>query len=145
MCEMLIQIGAQVIGNDTVVTFSNSLGSTFELNVMMPVLAYNLLQSIELLASGSRVFARRCVVGLEVDAERSENNVERSLAMCTVLAPAIGYDKAAEIARVAYETGRTVREVALEVSGLDKAKLEELLDPRKQTGQEPRGEFDAGA
>jgi len=141
MCEMLIQIGAQVIGNDAAVTFSNSLGSTFELNVMMPVMAHNLLQSIELLARGSRVFAGRCVDGLEADAERCESNVERSLAPCTALAPAIGYDKAAEIARVAHETGRTVREVALEMSGLDKAKLEELLDPGKQTGSEPRAGF----
>jgi fumarate hydratase, class II len=133
MCEMLIQIGAQVIGNDAAVTFSNALGSSFELNVMMPVMAYNLLQSIELLARGSRVFAGRCVDGLEADAERCESNVERSLAMCTALAPAIGYDKAAEIAKVAYETGRTIREVALEMSGLDKAKLDGLLDPRRQT------------
>ena len=133
---MLIQIGAQVIGNDAAVTFSNSLGSTFELNVMMPVMAYNLLQSIELLASGSRVFTVRCVNGLAADADRCESSVERSLAMCTALAPAIGYDKAAEIARVAHETVRTVREVALEMSGLDKAKLDGLLDPRKQTGEE---------
>jgi fumarate hydratase class II len=137
MCEMLIQIGAQVIGNDTVITFSNSLGSTFELNVMMPVMAYNLLQSIELLANGGRVFARHCVNGLEADVDRCESSVERSLAMCTALVPAIGYDKAAEIAKIAFETGRTVRESALEMSGLDKTKLEELLDPKRQTVPRP--------
>jgi fumarate hydratase class II len=132
MCEMVIQVGAQVIGNDTVVTFGGTFGN-LELNVMLPVIAYNLLQSIELLANASRVFARRCVAGLEADVERCQANIEQSLAMCTALAPVIGYDKAAHIAKVAYETRRTVREVAIELSGLDKAKLDELLDPVKQT------------
>ena len=132
MCEMVMQVGAQVIGNDAVVTFSAASGN-FELNTMMPVMAYNLLQSIELLANASRVFARRCVVGLEADAGRCQSNLERSLAMCTALAPEIGYDQAAKIAKVAYETGRTVREVALEISGLDKAKIDRVLDPKSQT------------
>jgi fumarate hydratase class II len=132
MCEMLIQVCAQVIGNDAVVTFSGTYGA-FELNTMLPVTAYNLLQSIELLASGSRVFARRCVAGLEADAEKCESNIEQSLAMCTTLAPVIGYDNAAKVAKVAYESGRTVREVAMEISGLNKQKIDELLDPRSQT------------
>jgi fumarate hydratase class II len=132
MCEMMIQVCAQVIGNDAVVTFSGTYGA-FELNTMLPVTAYNLLQSIELLASGSRVFARRCVSGLEADAEKCESNIEQSLAMCTALAPVIGYDEAAKIAKVAYESGRTVREVALEISGLDKRRIDKLLDPRSQT------------
>src|SRR6266850_4146447 len=132
MCEMMIQVCAQVIGNDAVVTFSGTYGA-FELNTMLPVTAYNLLQSIELLASASRVFARRCVVGLEADAEKCESNIEQSLAMCTALAPVIGYDNAANIAKVAYESGRTVREVAMEISGLDKRRIDELLDPRRQT------------
>jgi fumarate hydratase class II len=132
MCEMMIQVCAQVVGNDAVVTFSGTFGA-FELNTMLPVTAYNLLLSIELLASGSRVFARRCVVGLEADAEKCESNIEQSLAMCTALVPAIGYDNAAKLAKVAYETGRTVREVAMEISGLDKRKLDELLDARSQS------------
>ena len=132
MCEMVIQVGAQVIGNDAAVTFAGTFGN-FELNTMQPVAAYNLLQSIELLTSASRVFARRCITGLEADAEKCEGNIEQSLAMCTALAPEIGYDKAAKIAKVAYETGRTVREVALEISGLDKAKLDKLLDAKSQT------------
>jgi fumarate hydratase class II len=86
-----------------------------------------------LLTSASRVFARRCVVGLEADAQKCESNIEKSLAMCTSLAPVIGYDKAAKIAKVAYESGRTVREVALETSGLGKDKIAELLDARSQT------------
>jgi fumarate hydratase, class II len=132
MCEMLIQAGAQVIGNDAAITFGGAFGN-FELNVMMPVIAYNLLESIELLANGARVFARRCVVGLEPDAARCEGNIENSLAMSTALAPVIGYDKAAKIAKVAYETGATIRHAALELSGLDKTKLDELLDARSQT------------
>jgi fumarate hydratase class II len=132
MCEMVIQVGTQVIGNDAVVSFAGTFGN-FELNTMLPVAAYNLLQAIELLTSASRVFARRCVAGLEADAEKCESNIEQSLAMCTALVPEIGYDKAAKIAKVAYETGRTVREVALEISGLDKATLDKLLDAKSQT------------
>ncbi len=132
MCEMVIQVGAQVIGNDATITFGGASGN-FELNTMMPVIAYNLLQSIELLTNATRVFALRCVNGLEADVERCERNVERSLAMCTALAPVIGYDEAARIAKLASESGRTVREVALEISGISKEKLDELLDPKRQT------------
>jgi fumarate hydratase class II len=141
MCEMVIQAGAQVIGNDAVVTFAGTFGN-FELNTMLPVTAYNLLQAIGLLANASRVFARRCITGLIADAEKCEGNIEQSLAMCTALAPEIGYDKAAKIAKVAYETGRTVREVALEISGLDKKRLDELLDAKSQT--EPGVGFGTG-
>ena len=136
MCEMVIQAGAQVIGNDAVVTFAGTFGN-FELNTMLPVTAHNLLQAIGLLTNASRVFAHRCVAGIEADAEKCEANIERSLAMCTALAPEIGYDQAAKIAKVAYETGRTVREVAMEISGLDKKRLDVLLDARRQT--EPGG------
>jgi fumarate hydratase class II len=132
MCEMLLQVCAQVIGSDAAITFGGSFGN-FELNVMMPVMAHNLLQSMELMAKGSQVFARRCVAGLEVNREKCKANLELSLSNCTILAPVIGYDKAAKIAKVAYETNRTIRQVAQELSGLDKAKLEELLDPAKQT------------
>jgi fumarate hydratase class II len=132
MSEMVLQVSAQVIGNDAAITFGGTFGN-FELNTMLPVIAHNLLQSIELMANAARVFARRCVAGLEADAEKCESNIERSLAMCTALAPIIGYDKAAKIAKIAYETGRTVREVALETSGLDKAKIDKLLDPATQT------------
>jgi fumarate hydratase, class II len=136
MCEMVIQVGAQVIGNDATVTFAGTFGN-FELNTMLPVTAHNLLQAIALLTNASRVFAHRCVAGLEVDAEKCAANIEQSLAMCTALAPEIGYDKAAKIAKVAYETGRTVRAVAAEMSGLDGNKLNELLDAKSQT--EPGG------
>jgi fumarate hydratase, class II len=133
MSEMLIQVGAQVMGNDAVIAFGGAFGA-FELNTMLPVTAYNLLQAIELLAVASQVFSRRCVAGLEAETGRCEGNVENSLAMCTGLAPILGYDRAAAIAKLAHESGRTVREVALEVSGLDKPTLERLLDPRRQAG-----------
>jgi fumarate hydratase class II len=132
MCEMLLQVCAQVLGNDTAITFSGSFGN-FELNVMMPVMTHNLLEAIELLAKGSQVFARRCVNGLEAGREKCNGNLELSLSNCTILAPVIGYDKAAKIAKVAFETNRTIRQVAAEISGLDPAKLDELLDPAKQT------------
>ncbi|MHC1767980.1 MAG: class II fumarate hydratase [Verrucomicrobiia bacterium] len=132
MSEMLIQVCAQVIGNDAAVTLGGAFGN-FELNVMMPLIAHNLLESIQLLANGSRVFARRCIEGLEADAQRCEAAVEQSLAMCTALAPVIGYDAAAQIAKKAFQSGRTIREVARETAELDQAKLEELLDPRRQT------------
>jgi fumarate hydratase class II len=134
MCEMVIQVGAQVIGNDAAITFGGTFGN-FELNTMLPVIAHNLLQSVEILANASQVFARRCVAGLEADAAKCEANIERSLAMCTALATVIGYDKAARIAKVAYETSRNVREVAAELSGLDETTLNRLLDPRSQTGK----------
>jgi fumarate hydratase, class II len=138
MSEMLMQVCAQVIGNDTVIAFAGAHGN-FELNVMMPVLAHNLLQSIELLANGTRVFTEKCVEGLEADRARCETFVEQSLAMCTALVPAIGYDAAAAIAKKAYASGRTVREVALETSGLDAATIEHLLDPGRQTGSIDKG------
>lgn len=129
MCEMLMQVSAQVIGNDTAITVGASHGN-FELNVMMPVIARNLLESIELLANGARVFAVRCVAGLEADRQRCEQNIEQSLALCTPLAPVIGYEKAAEIAKLAHASGRTVREVAAERSGLDPGELSRIMDPQ---------------
>lgn len=134
MCEMVIQVGAQVLGNDAVVTFSGTYGA-FELNTMLPVAAYNLLQSIELLANAARVFSKRCIVGLEADEAECEAKIEKSLAMGTALAPVIGYDKAAAIAKAAYQSGKTVREVARERSGIDPAELDRLLDPRTQTAE----------
>ena len=114
MSEMVLQVAAQVIGNDATIAWAAGMGSTFELNVMMPVMAYNLLQSIELLAKAARVFADRCVGGLEANVERCEALVEQSLAMCTSLAPIVGYDKAAEMAKESFKTGKTVRQIAEE-------------------------------
>jgi fumarate hydratase, class II len=132
MCEMMIQVGAQVIGNDATITFAGTFGN-FELNTMLPIVAYNLLQAIDLLTNASRIFAQRCVMGIEANRKRCESNIEQSLGMCTALAPVIGYDRAADIAKFAYETNRTVREVALELSGLPLGEIDKLLDPGNQT------------
>jgi len=133
IAESLLMACAQVIGYDATITWCCAAGN-FELNVMMPVMAYDLLESIELLAAASRNFDRRLIQGIQADAQRASGYVEQSLAMCTVLAPVIGYEKAAAIAKEAYRSGRTVREVARETSGIPEGRLNELLDPRTQTG-----------
>ena len=132
MAESLMQVCAQVTGNDAAVSLCG-LSGNFELNVMMPAMAHNLLQSVELLARGVGVFTERCVRGLEADRKRCESLIEQSLAMVTSLAPVLGYDRAAQIAKRAYETGRTVREVAREEQVLSEAELDRLLDPRPMT------------
>jgi fumarate hydratase class II len=133
MSEMVLQVCAQVVGNDATIAWSGALGSTFELNVMMPVMAYNLLQSIELLSQAARVFADRCVNGLEADRQRCESLVEQSLAMCTSLAPLIGYDQAADMAKESFKTGKTVRQVATQRKALTPEQLNHALDPRRMT------------
>jgi len=102
---------------------------------MIPLIARNLLESIRLLANASRLFAERCLAGLEADRERAAEGVERSLGMATALAPRIGYDRAAEIAKASAETGRTVREICLERGLLPPAELAALLDAHAQTGK----------
>ena len=130
--EAVLMVAAQVIGNDATITLGGMSG-VFELNVMMPVIAYNLLQSIEILASACRLLAERCVAGLEADAERNLEVIEKSLAMVTALVPRIGYDTAASIAEEAYATGRNVREIALERRVLAPEELARALDPRAMT------------
>jgi len=132
IAESVIQVAVQVIGNDLVVTLGGQWGA-FELNTMLPVMASNLLESIRIMANAASNFASRCIDGLEVDEERTAAMIERSMAMVTALAPVIGYDKAADIAKVAHESGRAVREVAREASGLDEKELDELLDPMRMT------------
>ncbi|HEX5759619.1 MAG TPA: class II fumarate hydratase [Thermoanaerobaculia bacterium] len=126
--ESVLMVCAQVVGNDATITLAGMSGN-FELNVMMPLIAYDLLQSIELLAAAARLLAERTVEGLEANRERAEELVERSLAMVTSLVPKIGYDAAAEIAKESVRTGRTVRELAREKRVLPEAELEEALDP----------------
>ncbi|MCP9439237.1 MAG: aspartate ammonia-lyase, partial [Nitrospira sp.] len=111
--------------------------ANFELIVMLPVMAYNLLQSIELLAAASHNFAAKCIEGIRANEERCRNLIEQSLALCTALAPEIGYEAAAKLAKEAYQSGRTVREVAMERGVLPATRLSELLDPWRMT--EPGG------
>jgi fumarate hydratase, class II len=133
IAESVLMVCAQVIGHDATIAWSAAAGN-FELNVMMPVMAYDLLESIELLAAASRNFAERLVDGLEADRERAGAYVEQSLAMGTALAPEIGYEKAAELVKEANRSGRTLREVAREKSGIGEERLNELLDPKRQSG-----------
>jgi fumarate hydratase class II len=132
MCEMLIQVCAQVIGNDTAITLG-CRESYFELNVGMPLMTHNLLESIRLLSSGVRVFTDRCVSGIEANGQRCAELIEGSLAMCTSLAPKIGYDKAAAIAKEAFSSGKTVRQVAKDKKVLSDAELSKTLDPWSMT------------
>jgi fumarate hydratase class II len=139
MSEMVLQVAAQVIGNDATVAWSGAFGSTFELNVMMPVMAFNILQSIELLSRAARVFADRCAAGLTANTQRCAELVEQSLAMCTSLAPLIGYDRAAEIAKESMKNGKTVRQVAAEKKVLSDADLQKALEPARMT--EPQADM----
>ena len=130
----LVHIARLCSTNDATIAFAGSgLGSSFELNVMMPVMAYNLLQSIELLSRAARVFADRSAAGIEANRERCESLVEQSLAMCTSLAPLIGYDKAADVAKESFKTGKTVRQVALDKKLLTESELSKALDAKRMT------------
>jgi len=131
IAESVCMVCAQVIGNHTTITVAGQSGN-FEINVMMPVTAYNLLQSISLLASVSRNFSEQCIKGLQATT-RGPEMVERGLAICTSLAPIIGYDAAADISKVAYKTGKTVREVAREKTNLSEEELDRILDPASMT------------
>jgi len=131
IAESLIQVGAQVIGNDAAVSVA-AQGSYFELNMMMPVAAHNLLESIDLLAAAAANFSEQCVKGLSAT-ERGPQMVERGLAIATALAPVVGYDAAAAIAKEAAASGRTIREVAAEKTELTPEELERILDPAAMT------------
>ncbi|MEM8998102.1 MAG: lyase family protein, partial [Acidobacteriota bacterium] len=130
--EATLMATAQVIGNDATIALGGMSGN-FELNVMMPVIAYNLLQSIEILSNVCDAMTEKCVEGLEANSERARQIVENSLAMCTSLAPLIGYDAAASIAKEAFKTGRTVREIAAERQVLPADELDRALDAHRMT------------
>jgi fumarate hydratase class II len=126
MAEAVIQVAAQVMGNDTTITMGGQ-GGYFELNVMLPVMAYHLLQSISTLAAVANVFNEKCIAGITANRETCAAYIEKSLALVTGLVPKIGYDKAAAIAKKAYASGKTVREIALEEKLLDEETLNTLL------------------
>lgn len=132
MSESLMQVAARVMGNDATVTWAAANGN-FELNVMMPVLADSLLESINLLANASAIFRERCVDGIEANKERCEELIEYSMSMVTSLAPIIGYDTAAQIAKKSVETGKTVRELCREMEVMPEAELAAALDPVTMT------------
>ncbi|MGH8941451.1 MAG: class II fumarate hydratase [Acidimicrobiia bacterium] len=132
MSEMLMQVAAQVVGNDATVTWSGANGN-FELNVMMPVMAHNLLESIGLLAAASRTFATRCVDGIEANSERVRELLERNAVVITALNPHIGYDNGARIVKEAAATGRSIRELVLEAGLMTSEELDSALDLKKMT------------
>src|SRR5947209_6122696 len=131
IAESVAMIAAQVIGNDVTVSVGGQSGH-FELNVMMPVVAYNLLQSVDLLAAGARNFAEQCIDGLEA-MERGPEMVEKGLMLATALAPVIGYEQAAALAKEAAKNGQTIREVAREQTDLSDEDLERILQPESMT------------
>lgn len=124
--EVVLQVAAQVMGNDTAITFGGQSGN-FELNVMLPVIARNLLESVSLIGSAARIFSEKCVEGIEVDREKCQSFIERSLSLVTGLVPLIGYDRAAEIAKAAYQSGRTIREVVLAENVVDEKTFDDLV------------------
>ena len=127
--EVVTQVAAQVIGNDTAITIGGMNGQ-FELNVYVPLMARNLLQSIALLASASRLLAEKCVDGIEPNREQNERYAELTLSAATALNPYIGYDRASELVKRAAESGRSLREIAREM-GVEDAVLDQALDYRR--------------
>ena len=142
MCEALMQACAQVFGGDTTITWAAAAGSSFELNVMMPVLAHNFLENVRILSNSVRVFTEKCVRGITANTAHCNELVEYSMAMVTSLAPIIGYDRAAEIAKESNKTGKTVRELCVEQEVLPPDELSKALDPVEMT--KPGGEGAAG-
>ena len=132
MSEMMMQVAAHVVGNDTAVAWGGANGN-FELNVMMPMMAHNLLESISLLSNACDTFRERCIDGLEANRERARELVERNAIIVTALNPHIGYDNGAKIAKEAVATGRSVRELVLEAGLMTEAELDDALNIKKMT------------
>jgi fumarate hydratase class II len=128
IAESMAQVCAHVIGNDAAIAFGGSSG-LLDLNVMLPVMAHNLLESETILANACRMFADKCIAGIEANRERCEQQIEWSMSMVTSLAPVIGYDKAADIAKKAVAEGKTVRQLCIEMQLLPEDELDRLLDP----------------
>lgn len=133
MCESLMQVAARVLGNDQVISFSGATGGQFQLNIMMPVMGQTTLESIHLMAGGVRAFVDFCAEGMEANAEQCEAMVERSLSMVTSLNPLIGYERAAKLAKDAFASGKTIRELCREEGVLPEDTLKKALDPMSMT------------
>ncbi len=133
ICEAVLMVGCQVVGADAAISTAGIALGNLDLHIGMPVMTHNLLEAIRLLANVCNVFTDKCIAGLEVNRARCTELIEQSLAMCTALAPLIGYDQAAAIAKEAYQSGKTVRQVALEKKVLPPEQLDAVLDPRAMT------------
>jgi fumarate hydratase class II len=144
ICESVMMVACQVVGNDAAITMGGlgGIGSLLELNVAMPVIAERLIESIELLANASNMFCEKCLDGLVLNEAEATGTVEKSLMMCTSLAPVIGYDNAAKVAKEAFKSGETVRQYVLRHKLVEPKRLEKLLDARSMTkpgGKGPGG------
>lgn len=133
MCESMMQLTARVMGNDQTLTICGATGGQFQLNIMMPVMGHTTLESIALLASGTEAFIDFCAAEMEAHEEACNAAVEKSLSMCTSLNSYIGYDKAAELAKEAFKSGKTIRELCVEKELLPEDQLAEALDPMRMT------------
>jgi fumarate hydratase class II len=133
LCESLMQVAARVMGNDQAVAFSGATGGQFQLNIMMPLMGHATLESIELLARAVDLFVERCVEPMQANRENCEAAVEQSLSMVTSLNPYIGYEKASKLAKEAFQTGQTIRELCRQQNVLPEEQLNEALDPWKMT------------
>ena len=128
--EMMMQVSSQVIGNDHTITFCSSNGN-FELNTMLPVMAHNILESISLLTSSTRIFKEKLIIGLEANTEKLDENIQKNSILVTALVPKIGYDKAAEVAKEAVSKNVTIKEILVEKALLPESEIDELLDVEK--------------
>jgi fumarate hydratase class II len=133
MCESMMQLTARVMGNDQTITVCGATGGQFQLNIMMPVMGHTTLESIRLLANGTNAFVEFCAADMEANIEACESFVEKSLSMCTSLNPYIGYEKAAALAKEAFKTGKTIRQLCEEQNLLPPDQLKEALDPMRMT------------
>jgi fumarate hydratase class II len=133
MCESLMQVAARVVGNDGCIEMAGASGGQFQLNIMMPVMGQTSLESVSLLAAGVKAFNDFCAKGLEANPETCNASVEKSLSMVTSLNPHIGYEKAAALAKEAFKTGKTIRELCTEQNILPKDVLDAALDPFSMT------------
>jgi len=133
MCESMMQLTARVMGNDQTITLSGAAGGQFQLNIMMPVMCHTTLESIHLLASGTNAFVDFCAADMQANIDVCESFVEKSLSMCTSLNPYIGYEKASKLAKDAFKSGKTIRELCLEQKILPEETLAEALDPMRMT------------
>ena len=128
--EMMMQVSAQVIGNDTAITFSAANGN-FELNTMLPIMAHNILESISILTSGAEAFTEKLIIGLEANTEKLDENIQKNSILVTALVPKLGYDVSAEIAKEAIATNSTIKKVLLDRDLLSEQEIDELLDIEK--------------
>ena len=133
MCESLMQVTAKVMGNQQAITLSGAAGGQFQLNIMMPMMGHTTLESIQILTGGTNAFVDFCAAEMEANIEVCASFVEQSLSMITSLNPYIGYEKASKLAKEAFQTGKTIRELCTEQGILPEETLKEALDPMRMT------------